>query len=339
MYLDHFGLNEPPFRITPHTGYFFGGAQREAILDALVFAVTHEEGIVRVSGEVGLGKTMLCRMLIERLPEQVKTIYLANPSLAPDELQQVILLELGVGADDSPAPLRLIEQKLIELYAAQSRVVLIVDEAHAMPTASLELVRLLSNLESSTHKLLQIVLFGQPELDTLLTRRDMRSLAERITHSFRLTPLNLRDTADYLRSRLHTAGYRGPDLFTGAPLRRLARASRGLTRRVNILADKSLMAAFADNTRTITSRHVARAIADAGYAQRDSTRPWRIAASVALAACMAATLWWNHSRTPTRPSASSVTPLSPKTTPSPTSEHAPQSTPAAEAASAKASEG
>ncbi|MFA9438558.1 ExeA family protein [Uliginosibacterium sp. sgz301328] len=335
MYLDHFGLNEPPFRITPHTGYFFGGAQREAILDALVFAVTHEEGIVRVTGEVGVGKTMLCRMLIERLPEQVKTIYLANPSLAPDELQQVILLELGEGAHDTPAPLRLIEQKLIALYAAQSRVVLIVDEAHAMPPASLELVRLLSNLESSTHKLLQIVLFGQPELDALLTRRDMRSLAERITHSFRLAPLDLRDTADYLRSRLHTAGYRGPDLFTGAPLRRLARASRGLTRRVNILADKSLMAAFADNTRTVTSRHVARAIEDAGYAKRDSTRPWRLAASAALAACMAATLWWNHARTPAGAPTPSAAPGSEKLPTSPVPSRESESGPAAETASPK----
>jgi MSHA biogenesis protein MshM len=290
MYLNHFGLAEHPFRITPHTAYFFGGGQRGATLQALLFAAEHDEGIVCVTGEVGVGKTMLCRMAIERLSTSVKTIYFANPSLSPDALQQVIAHELGITACDQAMLMRHIEDALIERYAQHERVVLIVDEAHAMPTASLEQLRLLSNLESDAHKLIQIVLFGQDELLETLNTHALRSLRERITHRFVLRPLSRSEIRDYLRWRLSAAGYKGPDLFTGSALQRLARASAGLTRRINILADKTLMAAFAENTRNITSAHVKRAISDAAY-KMNKSRWWRLVAAAALAACMAWAAW------------------------------------------------
>ena len=269
MYLNHFGLDEPPFRITPHTDFFFAGANRGATLEALLYAITHDEGIVKVSGEVGSGKTMLCRVLMERLPEHVDTILLSNPSLAREEILYAIADELKMDSGDQRQPLllRMLQDHLIQLYSQDRRVVVLIDEAHAMPSETLEQIRLLSNLETSRSKLLQIVLFGQPELDAHLAMPQMRPLKERITHSFRLEPLLRSDVEAYLDFRMRAAGYRGPNVFSPEAVRRIVKASEGLTRRVNILADKSLLAAFADNQHGITARHVDRAIRDSEYDQ------------------------------------------------------------------------
>src|SRR6266853_1205476 len=250
MYLDHFGLKEPPFRITPHTDFFFQGANRGATLEALLYAITHDEGIVKVSGEVGSGKTMLCRVLMERLPQTVETIYLANPSLSRDEILFAIgdELKLELGKDRTTRVLRALQEHLIRLFGEGRRVVVLIDEAHAMPDETLEEIRLLSNLESNRHKLLQIVLFGQPEFDEHLDAAGMRQLRERITHSFRLEPLVRSDIENYIDFRMRAAGYRGPKVFNRRAIRVIASASQGLTRRVNILSDKSLLAAFASGT-------------------------------------------------------------------------------------------
>ncbi|GAB2885926.1 hypothetical protein GCM10027046_12980 [Uliginosibacterium flavum] len=265
MYREHFGLQQAPFRITPQTEYFYAGAQRGPLLDALLFALESDEGIIRISGEVGTGKTMLCRMLIERLPPETLIIYIANPSLSPAELIATVGHELEIDTADGHGLLRQIEHRLIGLYGEGRRVIAIIDEAHAMPRESLDQIRLLSNLETGTRKLMQIVLFGQPELDEILEERAMRSLRERITQSFFLKPLDHHQIRDYVDFRLRAAGYRGPDLFNTQALERIARASKGLTRRVNILADKTLLAAFAENTHTITDKHVSAAIRDANY--------------------------------------------------------------------------
>ncbi len=265
IYLDHCGLSEPPFRITPQTAWFFAGAQRGALLDALLYAIENDEGIMKISGEVGTGKTMLCGMLIERLPTDAQVIYLTNPSLSPQALLQTVALELGIEDANSLTILRQIGQALIERYAAGRRIVIIIDEAHAMPAESLEQVRLLSKLEGANRKLLQIVLFGQPELDELLALREMRSLHDRITQHFSLAPLSEKEVTAYLQHRLEAAGYRGPDLFNRPAVRIMTYASKGLTRRINILADKTLMAAFAAKTRNVTRRHVRQAAADARY--------------------------------------------------------------------------
>ena len=274
MYLSHFGLDEPPFRITPHIDFFFAGANRGATLEALLYAISHDEGIVKVSGEVGSGKTMLCRVLMERLPEHVDTILLSNPSLSREEILYAIADELKIKLVDERQTilLRVLQEHLIRLYGENRRVVVLIDEAHAMPQETLEQIRLLSNLESSRSKLLQIVLFGQPELDEHLSMPHMRQLKERITHSFRLEPLVRSDIEEYLEFRMRAAGYRGPSVFSAPAVRQIVKASEGLTRRVNILADKSLLAAFADNTHSITARHAVRAARDSEFYRKASSK-------------------------------------------------------------------
>ena len=264
MYLEHFGLREAPFKITPHTEFFFAGANRGETLEALIYAITSGEGIVKVTGEVGSGKTMLCRVLMERLPKSVETIYFAVPSLSPDELIATVASDLGVETDgvNITKLIRALQVRLIEIYGSGKRVVALIDEAHAMPVETLDQIRLLSNLETSHGKLMQIVLFGQPELDHHLSMPNIRQLKERITHSFNLLPLPARDIKDYLNFRLRAAGYRGPDLFSPEALKLIAEASEGLTRRINIYTDKTLLAAFAAGTHTITTDHVRAAIAD-----------------------------------------------------------------------------
>jgi MSHA biogenesis protein MshM len=275
LYLEHFGLTEPPFRITPHTDFFFDGAGRGATLEALAYAVLHDEGIVKVSGEVGSGKTMLCRMLMERLPKHVATIYLATPSLAPDEILHAIgeELDLALSRERTAVALRELQESLIRLYGEGRRVVVLIDEAHAMPEQTLEQVRLLSNLEAKRHKLLQIVLFGQPELDEALAKKSLRQLRDRITHTFRTRPLAQADVAKYLGFRMRAAGYRGPDVFTTRAAALIARASSGLTRRVNILADKALLAAFTQNTHAVNPRQVRAAIRDSEFSRLSRARP------------------------------------------------------------------
>jgi len=305
LYLDHFGLTEPPFRITPHTDFFFEGADRGATLEALIYAVLHDEGIVKVSGEVGSGKTMLCRVLMERLPQHVVTIYLATPSLGRDDILHAIGDELGIklSAERRSVALREMQEHLIGLYAAGRRVVILIDEAHVMPEDTLEQVRLLSNLESNRHKLLQIVLFGQPELDATLGKASLRQLRDRITHSFRMRPLVQPEVAKYLSFRMRAAGYRGPEVFTPRAVRRVARASGGLTRRINILADKSLLAAYTENTHAVTDRHVRAAVADSEFGGPPrSLRPAMVLAAAALAGlAIGATTQWIVNAPPTTP--------------------------------------
>lgn len=300
MYLDHFGLNEPPFRITPHTDFFFDGANRGATLDALIYAITHDEGIVKVSGEVGSGKTMLCRVLMERLPENVTIIYLANPSLSRDDILYAIADELRLEVPDnarSSVVMRALQDHLIQSFGEGRQVVVLIDEAHAMPVETLEEIRLLSNLETNRSKLLQLVLFGQPELNDVLARSDMRQLKERITHNFGLEPLVRDDITHYLDFRMRAAGYRGPSVFSPAALKLITQSSLGLTRRINILADKALLAAFSSGSHQIGSKEVHAAIRDCEFS--DATYGGRMArktsttaiAAVLIVAVLAGVLW------------------------------------------------
>ena len=288
MYLEHFGLSEPPFRITPHTDFFFDGADRGATLEGLMYAILHEEGIVKVSGEVGSGKTMLCRVLMERLPAHVETVFLGNPSFSRDEILYAIADELKLEFHKSRLAqvMRELQDHLIRRYAEGKRVVILIDEAHAMPEDTLEEVRLLSNLESSRHKLLQIVLFGQPELDEALAKPGLRQLKDRITHGFSTRPLSREEVGRYLDFRLRAAGYRGADVFAPKSVAMIARAASGLTRRINILADKSLLAAFTEDTRAVTPRQVRAAIADSEFSPLARARrpaAWIVAAGVSFA--------------------------------------------------------
>ena len=264
MYLEHFGLAEPPFRITPVTVFFFSGANRGEILDALIYSLSEAEGIVKVSGEVGSGKTMLCRMLLERLPDHVETIYLANPSLSREEMLYAIADGLGLNIEGERVGIIMqnIQNKLEEKAREGKRIVVLVDEAHAMPPETLEELRLLYNLQVGDNKLLQIVLFGQPELDAKLSQPNMRQLKDRIVHHFHMQPLSRHILESYLMFRMRAAGYHGPNIFSPGALKLLANASNGLMRRVNVLADKSLLAAFVEDTYYIKPQHVQAALRD-----------------------------------------------------------------------------
>lgn len=293
MYLAHYGLNQSPFGITPNPEFFYSGNQRGAILEAMIYAVTHGEGIIKVTGEVGSGKTMLCRMLENMLPRHVAVIYLVNPTLSREEVGYAIAGELGLKSDGLRADevVRLLQNELIARHVAGQQVVLLVEEAQAMPLETLEEIRLFSNLETAHHKLLQIVLFGQPELDDNLALPHMRQLKERITHSFKVPPLAPTLLPEFLMFRMRAAGYRGPDVFTKGAMDQIAAVSEGIVRRVSILADKALLAAFADNTHAITARHVKAAVRDSQFAATRGRRRrlhLMLAAGTAMLALMVA---------------------------------------------------
>lgn len=349
LYLDHFGLGETPFSITPNPHFFYAGSGRGSLLQALRYAVQSEEGIVTVIGEVGAGKTMLCRMLLEDLPEGIDAIYLANPSFSRNEILDAIAHDLGIDTSAAPSRVDALNAELIRRFAAGRRVVLLIDEAHAMPRDSLEEVRLLSNLETSTQKLLNIVLFGQPELNELLAQRDLRQLRERVVQRFELGPLPRGELRDYLSFRMQTAGYRGALPFSDAAVALIARAAGGITRRIHILSDKALLSAFARNVPRAEADDVRRACRDAGLVLPSTWRPgWR---SAGVAAALLAAFAIGHLTGGSSPReadgplpAAAQTPLSampavqpPAPTPNPAPSAAlPTQEPAAAAASAEA---
>lgn len=300
MYLSHFGLNQSPFGITPNPTFFFDGSSRGAILDALIYAVMHGEGIIKVTGEVGSGKTMLCRMLESMLPPHIEVIYLVNPTLNRDQVIYAIAgeLDLATGGKRADEVIRLLQNDLITKHVAGKQVVLLIEEAQAMPLDTLEEIRLFSNLETAHHKLLQIVLFGQPELDESLALPSMRQLKERITHSFKVPPLPQKVIPEFLMFRMRAAGYHGPDIFSRGAIRLISKVSEGIVRRISILADKSLLAAFADNTHLIASKHVRQAIRDSEFSNTTALKHRKIVlASLLLVGsiCVAA-IGWKYSQ-------------------------------------------
>ena len=264
LYLDHFGLSKPPFQITPDLGFFFAGGRRGDILSALLHVAQHEEGIMTLVAEVGSGKTLLARLMISKLAADVCTIYLANPSFSRDEILGAIARDLGL--TDLPrsteARLAALHNELLRRHAAGQRVLLVIDEAHAMPLDSLEEVRLLSNLETDQHKLLNIMLFGQPELEETLADRRMRQVRDRVIHRFQLTPLPAEEAAAYVDHRLRAAGWSGGALFAPAAMALLIKSSGGRARRINLLADKALLGAYAGGKSTVQVEQVRNAVAE-----------------------------------------------------------------------------
>jgi type II secretory pathway predicted ATPase ExeA len=197
-------------------------------------------------------------------------VYLANPSFTRDEILHAVAeeLQIEVPRERVTGVLNALHDRLIESYGEGRRTVILIDEAHAMPEETLEQVRLLSNLETSRHKLLQLVLFGQPELDEVLAMASMRQLKDRITHSFRMRPLHTAEVGTYLSFRMRAAGYRGPDIFAPAAVALIARAASGLSRRINILADKALLSAYSEGTHAVRVKQARAAIADSEFAPR-----------------------------------------------------------------------
>ena len=266
MYLDHFGLRDLPFRLTPDTSYFFNAGGHQEALNVLLLALRSGEGFIKVTGEVGTGKTLLCRMLLNSLgDDQYCTAYIPNPLLTPAALVMALADELDLKVARNQGwyrLLRLINERLVEIVREGRRVVLILDEAQAMPQESMEALRLLSNLETEKHKLLQVVMFGQPELDEALQRKSLRQLRQRIAFSHRLPEMDRKSMEAYVTHRFYVAGHRGPLPLAGNALDTLFKASRGIPRLITILSHKSLMAAYGRGEREVTRRHVRAAIED-----------------------------------------------------------------------------
>jgi MSHA biogenesis protein MshM len=277
MYLEFFGLDKPPFRITPDTTAFFGGADRGATLNALCYAITQGEGIIKVVGEVGSGKTMLCRMLPLTLEGRIDWVYLSHPSLSPEHTLHAIAHEMGLNVDagsDKLNVMRALHETLLKKHRENRQVVVLVEEAQSMPLETLEEIRLLTNLETDDHKLLQLVLFGQPELDENLANPSIRQLRERITHSLYLMPLELPDIQAYLNFRLRSVGYTGPDLFSKKVATAIAHYSQGLIRRINILADKTLLLAYTKDSHSISVKDIQYVAQDSQFKPANSLTGW-----------------------------------------------------------------
>ena len=271
MYLKHFGLAEPPFGITPDTGFTYSVHDHQEALNTLLLALDAGEGFVKISGEVGTGKTLLCRRLLQTLDDGWVSAYLPNPNLDAKTLFLALAEELGIkdAADlDQYHLVRRINHVLLDHARARKRVVLCIDEAQAMPVETLEALRLLSNLETEKRKLLQIVLFGQPELDAKLSRPEVRQLQQRIAFHYRLGGLKKSETGQYVSHRLRVAGYLGEGLFTPAAVRALHQASGGTPRLINILAHKSLLCVFGEGRQLVKLSHVRLARKDTEGARR-----------------------------------------------------------------------
>jgi MSHA biogenesis protein MshM len=277
MYEEHFGLTEPPFGITPDTSFTFSASSHQEALNTLLMAANAGEGFVKISGEVGTGKTLLCRRFLSMLEERFVTAYLPNPLLEPRALMLTLAreLEITVGAESQEQVTDKLGARLESLSWAGKRVLVCIDEAQAIPHETLEALRLLSNLETEKRKLLQVVLFGQPELDERLAQDSLRQLRQRITFEHTLTGLTEAELLDYLAHRLHVAGYSGPALFTRGAVNLLYRASRGVPRLVNILTHKSLLLVYAEGGRVVNQRHMRAAVQDTPSAQRSrAQRVW-----------------------------------------------------------------
>ena len=265
MYETHFGLNEQPFGLTPNTAYFLNAQGHREAFNMLQVALANGEGFIKVIGEVGTGKTMLCRKLLNTLDDSYYTAYIPNPFLNPAALYRAVAEELGIKCrtrDGINEYQQAINRRLVELVGEGRKVVLVIDEAQAMPPKTLEALRLISNLETETTKLVHIVLFGQPELDRLLDHESLRQLRQRISFSYNLPPLDRDGTTQYINHRVTTAGYNGDQLFEDSALDCLYRVSRGVPRLINVLSHKALMSAYGKGARHIEKHHVAAAVKD-----------------------------------------------------------------------------
>ncbi len=285
MYTKHFGLREAPFGITPDTSYYFAAPASQEALNTLLVAANNGEGFIKITGEVGTGKTLLCRKFMATLGDDFFTAYIPNPLLEPRSLMLALAEELELTPEkdiDQHQLLKSINHRLLELAREGKRVLLCLDEAQAMPLETLEALRLLTNLETEKRKLLQIVLFGQPELNRKLQQESIRQLAQRITFHYHLGPLSRDDLDFYLSHRLHVAGYGGGRLFARDAVNALHAASGGVPRLANILAHKALMLAFGEGRQQVRAHHARAAASDTAAARRGVMRLGWLAAPAGM---------------------------------------------------------
>ncbi len=297
MYLRHFGLKEFPFSITPDTSFFFSSAGSQEALNTLLVAARMGEGFIKITGEVGTGKTLLCRKLMSALGPDFRVAYIPNPYLDPTALFMELSSELGLEMDphvnlNQHHLLKGLTNKLLELARDGKRVVICLDEAQAMPIETLEALRLLTNLETEKRKLLQVIIFGQPELEAKLNHPSIRQLKQRITFDYQLVPLTGSELDYYLHHRLVVAGFQGGRLFDRPATWLLERRTRRVPRLVNIVAHKSLLSAYGKGKRTVGFFDVLAATNDtASLEVQRPPRRWGLLLLVVIGSSLA-TLGW-----------------------------------------------
>jgi len=298
MYTAHFGLNAAPFSITPDPHYLYLSVRHREALAHLLYGVNEGPGFVLLTGEVGTGKTTLCRSLIEQLPENVDVALLLNPRVTSVELLATLFDELRISYTTNFTLKDFIDQLnsyLLTAHAVDRRTVLILDEAQNLSTDVLEQVRLLTNLETSAQKLLQIILVGQPELNQLLKRNNLRQLAQRITARYHLLPLSLKDTQAYINHRLAISGAKSP-LFTEAATRRVYRYSSGVPRLINIICDRALLGGYVNNENPIDTHIVRKAVQEVrGESLSRSFSVGWLVSGLAMIVLVAGLIWWWYS--------------------------------------------
>ena len=262
MYNDFYGFSEAPFSITPDPRFLFFSARHQEAFNHLLFGIRERKGFIQLTGEVGAGKTTLCRALLEELGEETRTALILNPVLTATQLLRAVLAELGVeiGRVDRARCLEELNRYLLEQVASGRDVVLIIDEAQDLSSELLEQVRLLSNLETDQRKLLQIVLIGQPELREMLDQRRLRQLRQRITVRYHLGSLSREETERYIRYRLLIAGANSRPTLSRWALGCIHRYSGGVPRLINAVADKTLLAGYVAGADHLRARHVRRAV-------------------------------------------------------------------------------
>lgn len=294
MYRKHFGLRETPFSITPDTAFSFASGAFQEALNTLLVAVKNGEGFIKITGEVGTGKTLLCRKFLASLGDRHVCAYIPNPYLEPNTLLAALTdeLNLKVRRDlDQHLMLKALTLALLEFAREGKRVVITLDEAQAMPIETLEALRLLSNLETEKRKLLQVVLFGQPELDEKLNLPKLRQLKQRIAFHYTLAPLTRTELDYYVAHRLTVAGHSGGTLFSPGALNALYQSSGGTPRIINILCHKSLLLVFGQGKQQVDEKHVRIAASDTPAAIIKNNRPWWWLALALLGIGLAASAW------------------------------------------------
>lgn len=266
MYLEHFNFKDVPFSLTPNTKFYCHLPSHQEALNTILLSLCTKEGFIKIIGEVGSGKTLLCRKLLNTLDEEAfVTAYIPHPDLTPSGLRKALASELGIEVPahtDQHGLITLITKQLLKLSSENKNVVLIIDEAQTIPRDTLEAIRLLTNIETESTKLLQIVLFGQPELDERLNKTNLRQLRQRISFSYHLTPIARRDLNAYLCHRLSVAGYTYGTLFSKPACDKLFKASKGIPRLINILCHKALMVSYGEGKQSVGSHAMRDAIKD-----------------------------------------------------------------------------
>jgi len=262
MYLEFFGLKEPPFNITPDPRFLFFSERHREAFDHLIYGILQRKGFIQLTGEVGSGKTTLCRAVLSDLPQNVRTALILNPALSENQLLRAILNDFGVPVKgkDRLAYIEQLNEFLLKQLEEGYNVTLIIDEAQDLSPGVMEQIRLLNNLETDQHKLLQIVLVGQPELEAKLATKELRQLRQRIIVKAHLRALTREETGQYIGHRLHVAGADGSVSFNAAAIKSVHRRSKGMPRVINTIADHAMMAAYVVRSRVVGPREVKRCL-------------------------------------------------------------------------------